>query len=284
MQVFGSISSTWCPCNNAHALLSGGLRPPHVGARASARLHATPASNAEAGTWQSAFVSIDSEVYVSCGHIVARRPAGTTAPAGMLTRGCAPASGRNHRVGADMTDRRGEKGDSQSFAAVTRHLGSATLVPQHPVSNLEAHQTQSCANRGKKHFPWGNCGRIADFQFETRRPFTPILSSGARCGSAWVGCGRLCTDSQFSTKTLILQLLNFLPGPQALSRIAAFVSTRVDSHVMMGRVFLLAAVLVCGLGTSAAAKAAKPVSVSCKDVHSFKCHTVLVQSAVAIDA
>jgi carbonic anhydrase len=30
-------------------------------------------------------------------------------------------------------------------------------------------------------------------------------------------------------------------------------------------VFLLAAVLVCGLGTSAAAKAAKPVSVSCKD-------------------
>ena len=45
--------------------------------------------------------------------------------------------------------------------------------------NLEAQrQTRSCANRGKKHVLWDNCGRIADFQFETRRsrrprPFTP---------------------------------------------------------------------------------------------------------------
>ena len=44
-------------------------------------------------------------------------------PAGMPTRGCAPAPGRDHRVVTDRTDARGERGDSLSFAAVTPPAG-----------------------------------------------------------------------------------------------------------------------------------------------------------------
>ena len=105
----------------------------------------------------------------------ARPPAGTAAPAGMLTRGCAPAPGRNDRVGTDMTDRRGRGGTPYRSPPSHRHQGSATPVPRHPVPNLEAQrQTQSCANRGERHVPWDNCGRIADFQFETRRSRRPL--------------------------------------------------------------------------------------------------------------
>ena len=46
----------------------------------------------------------------------------------MLTRGCAPAPGRDHRVVTDRTDARAERGDSLSFAAVTRRWGVLGLV------------------------------------------------------------------------------------------------------------------------------------------------------------
>ena len=75
-----------------------------------------------------------------------------------------------------MTDGRGERGDSTSFAAVTP---PPRVRQPRPAASLEAQrQAQACANGGKKHVPWDNCGHIADVQVEARRfhrlcPFAP---------------------------------------------------------------------------------------------------------------
>ena len=80
------------------------------------------------------------------------------------------------------------------------HLGSTTSPRSILNRFLEAQrQTQSCANGGKKHAPWDNCGHIADLQFKTRRSRRPC-----RCGPAVGRCGiPLKTQFFYSTGDVV---------------------------------------------------------------------------------